>query len=377
MNNAMDYRICTRCLMDTTDPEITFDEQGRCNNCTTYLEKAAVRLIHDDKRDEELQKLVATIKAKGKGKEYDCIIGVSGGTDSTYVAYKVKELGLRPLAIHLDNGWNSELAVNNIEKTLTKLDIPLFTHVMDWHEFKDIQLSFLKASTSDLEIPTDHAINALLFRQAAKFGVEYIISGSNFNDEGVFPESWAYGHLDWKYVGGIHKRFGSVPIKSFPYLPLTKLYYYLFVKRIKTVSILNYMHFEKTQARKLLTEKLDWVDYGGKHNESLYTKFVQEYILPKKFNIDVRKPYYSGPVLRGQITRDHALEMLQAPIADAKSLQDQKDYVLKKLELSEEAFEKIMNLPVKRHYNYPSNYNLFLKLRKIINKARKLGLVHS
>jgi len=376
MNN-MSYQVCTRCLMDTTDPEITFNELGQCNNCTSYLERAAIRLIAPEKRDEELQKLINTIKEKGKGKEYDCIIGVSGGTDSTYVAYKVKELGLRPIAIHLDNGWNSELAVKNIENTLTKLNIPLFTHVIDWEEFRDIQLSFLYASTPDMEIPTDHAINALLFNQAAKFGIEYIISGSNFNDEGAFPESWAYGHLDWKYISGIHNKFGKHKIKTFPHLPLPKLMYYTLVKRIKTIAILNYMHFEKTEARKILTEKLDWVDYGGKHNESLYTKFIQEYVLPKKFNIDVRKPYYSGPVLRSQMTREHALEMLQQPIATEKSLADQKEYMMKKLELSENDFNSIMTAPLKKNSDYPSNKKTFARLRNLLNMARKKGLAHS
>lgn len=363
--------------MDTTDPWIIFDEKGYCNNCTSYLEKAAIRLIPEDKREEELKKLVEKIKAGGRKKEYDCIIGVSGGTDSTYVAYKVKELGLRPLAIHLDNGWNSELAVSNIEKTLKKLDIPLYTHVIDWEEFRDIQVAFLKASVPDIEIPTDHGINALLFKMADKFDVQYIVSGSNFNDEGVFPESWAYGHLDWKYVGGLHRRFGKKPIKTFPYLRLPSLYYYLLGKRIKTIAILNYMHFEKAEVRKLLKEKIDWVDYGGKHNESVYTKFVQEYILPRKFNIDVRKPYYSGPVLRGQMTREEALRLLQQPIADEKSLNEQKEYALKKLELSDQEFDEIMKAPVKSRQDYPSNFELFAKLRKLMNIARKKGLAHS
>jgi len=238
-------------------------------------------------------------------------------------------------------------------------------------------VAFLKASVPDIEIPTDHAINALLFQTAGKFGIKYIISGSNFNDEGVFPESWAYGHLDWKYVKGILKQFGKRPVKTFPHLRLSSLYYYLFGKRIKTIAILNYMHFEKTEVRKLLKEKLDWVDYGGKHNESVYTKFAQEYVLPRKFNIDVRKPYYSGPVLRGQMSREEALSLLQQPIADEKSLNEQKEYALKKLELTQEEFETIMKAPVKSHRDYPSNFELFVKLRKMMNTARKKGLAHS
>lgn len=264
-----EYQICKRCVMDTTDHEIVFDEEGICNHCKSYLQKASVRIIDESKREQELANLIGEIKQKGKGRDYDCIIGVSGGTDSTYVAWKVKEMGLRPLAVHLDNGWNSELAVSNIEKTLQKLGIDLYTHVIDWHEFRDIQLSFLYASTPDIEIPTDHAINALLFNTANKFNIKYIISGSNFNDEGAFPESWAYGHLDFKYIKSIHKKFGTKPFVTFPHFGLLKLLWFVLFKRIKTVAILNYMHFDKTQARELLKEKLEWRDYGGKHNESL------------------------------------------------------------------------------------------------------------
>jgi N-acetyl sugar amidotransferase len=377
MNVNSDYRICTRCVIDTTDADITFDEQGICNNCSAYMEKLPVRIIPEEKRDAELAKIIERIKQDGKGNEYDCIIGLSGGTDSTYLAYKIKEFGLRPIAIHVDNGWDSELAVKNIEKTLKKLDIPLYTHVIDWEEFRDIQLSFLHASVPDMEIPTDHAILSVLYQSAVKFKTKYILSGSNYNDEGILPESWAYGHIDWKYVKGIHQRFGKMPMKTFPHTSLSKLYYYLLFKRIKTIAILNYMHFEKAKARELLKEKLDWFDYGGKHNESVYTKFIQDYILPKKFNIDKRKSHFSGPILRGQMSRAEALEKLKYPDMDEKSLQDLCDYVLKKFELSEEEFQRIMQLPVKTSNDYPSNKKLVAKLRKLLNWARKKGVAYS
>lgn len=369
--------MCARCVMDATDKEIEFDEQGICNHCKTYLERASIRIIDEQVRDMRLSLLIEEIRKAGKGKTYDCIIGVSGGTDSTYVAWKVKELGLRPLAAHLDNGWNSELSVSNIQKTLEKLNIDLYTHVIDWNEFRDIQLSFLRASTPDIEIPTDHAISALLFKSASKFGIKYIISGSNFNDEGAFPESWAYGHLDFKYIKNIHKHFGKVPFKTYPYITASQLVSSVVVKRIKTIALLNYMHFNKTEARELLKKELDWRDYGGKHNESLYTKFVQEFLLPVKFNIDVRKPYLSGPVLRGQITREQALAELSTPIADEESIKNQKDYFLKKMELSPKELEEMMELPIKTRFDYPSNIPAISFLRKMLNKARKAGLASS
>jgi len=368
------YTICTRTVMDTTDPEIRFDESGISNHARDFLDKGKIRLIKEAEREQKLHKLIDDIKIKGKNNEYDCLIGVSGGTDSTYVAYKVKELGLRPIAVHLDNGWNSELAVDNIQTVLSKLDIDLYTHVIDWEEFRDIQLSFLKASTPDMEIPTDHAINALLFLCASRFKVKYIISGSNYNDEGIFPESWAYGHLDWKYIKSIHKQFGTKRIKTFPRLSLFGIYHNVLVKRIKTVALLNYITFEKISARIFLKEKFGWRDYGGKHNESLYTKFVQEYILPKKFNIDVRKAYLSALILRNQITREAAIHELETPIASVESLADQKKYFLKKMKLTEDEFQELIDSPVRTRFDYSSNLKTIKLLRNLLNKARKMGL---
>jgi len=369
-----EYKICSKTVMDTTDSDITFDNQGVSNHAIDFIEKSKLRIIDPEKRDSALNNLVKKIKADGKQKEYDCIIGVSGGTDSTYVAYLVKKMGLRPLAVHLDNGWDSELAVDNIDRVLKKLDIDLYTHVMDWEEFKGLQLSFLYASTPDLEIPTDHAINATLFQTAAKFDVKYILSGSNFNDEGIWPESWAYGHLDWKYIKGIHKLFMKNPLTTYPHISLPKLFYTVAIKRIKTIAILNYLSFEKYAARKLLEEQFDWRDYGGKHNESQYSKFVQEYILPKKFNIDVRKAYLSAPILRGQITRDEALDQLKEPIATAQNQDNQREYFLRKMGLSSHELEQIMAAPVKSRFDYTSNIKLTRLLRSILNKLRKFGL---
>jgi N-acetyl sugar amidotransferase len=364
--------------MDTTDPEITFDEQGFCNNCTSFLEKSMIRIKNPVASKPELLALIDQIKRDGHGKQYDCLIGVSGGTDSTYVAYLVKRVyGLRPIAVHLDNGWDSELAVKNIENILNILGIDLYTHVIDWREFKDLQLSFLKASTSDIDIPTDHAISALMYLAAEKFGVKYILSGSNFNDEGAFPESWAYGHLDWKYIRGIHRSFGSKHLRTFPHISLPKLFSLILLKRIRLIAIMNYIAFEKTEAQRVITSELGWRNYGGKHYESIYTRFMQSSILPKKFDIDVRKAYWSSLILRGQMRREDAIARLEEPIDEADRIEDDKNYFLKKMEMNPEEFQAIMDAPVKRYTDYPSHAAFIKRLRRLLNTGRRLGLMHS
>jgi N-acetyl sugar amidotransferase len=274
------YQICKRCIMDTSDPEIVFDDVGVCNHCKdahTLLNTEPFCLAVQEK-NKLLDALAARIRHDGAGKRYDCMIGLSGGVDSSYVAYKVKELGLRPLAVHLDNGWNSELSVNNIENICKRLDIDLFTHVINWEEFKDLQLSFLKASTPDSEIPSDHAIVSILYQMADRENVKYILGGTNLTSESVLPRAWSQGHNDWKYIKSLHEQFGSVPLKTFPHRSRLKQYYYRFVKGIDWVHILNYFDYDKEKAKKELMDKIGFRDYGGKHHESNYTKIYQTYI---------------------------------------------------------------------------------------------------
>ncbi len=349
------YKMCTRCIMDTTDPEIKFDESGVCNHCKAY-DRVAMMIMSrgETKLQEKLNQIVNAIKVKGKGKRYDCIIGVSGGVDSTFTAYKVKELGLRPLVVHLDNGWDAELAVGNIEKVLKKLDIDLYTYVMDWEEFKDLQLAFLKAGTPDSEIPTDHAIMAILHRVAAQEGVQYIVLGGNFSTESMVPDSWSQGHGDWRYINSVHKRFGRVPLKSFPHYSLFDWLDYKFVKRQKIVNILNYMVYNKREAKEIIQRKLDWRDYGDKHHESIYTRFYQAYILPRRFNFDKRRAHLSSLICSGQITREAALEEMKKAPYQADKLKEDKQFVIKKLGLTDEEFDQLMTLPLKSFWDYPS-----------------------
>ncbi|OGB20901.1 MAG: ExsB family protein [Burkholderiales bacterium RIFCSPLOWO2_02_FULL_57_36] len=357
--------------MDKTDPDITFDNEGICNHCHRYKRVATQRLIPLDQREKQLGFLVAEIKAAGEGKDYDCVIGVSGGVDSTYVAYLVKQLGLRPLAIHLDNGWNSELAVANIQKTLSALNIDLYTHVIDWQEFLKLQVAFLKASTPDGEVPTDHAIFALLYELAAKHGLKHVILGTNVVSEAILPEKWGYGYFDWRYIKDVQRRFGTGKLTTYPHFSLAKLAYSVFVRRIRMVAILNYVHYDKKEAMDVLQDKLGWIYYGGKHYESIYTRFYQAYILPRKFNIDKRKAHYSNLICSGQMTREEAFTLMQDPVYPEKLLEDDREYTIKKLGLTEDEFEAIMKAPNKTFLDYKTSHGLFEHAKKIVNASRR------
>lgn len=377
MNNKTKYQICTKTVMDNIgDLDIKFDEAGICNYYHEFREKLNIRVPEAKEAEIQLASMVEAIKKEGKGKQYDCIIGISGGVDSTYTAWLVKKLGLRPLAIHLDNGWNSELAVKNIENILNKLEIDLYTEVLDWEMFKDLQLSFLKASTPDGEIPTDHAILTILYQMAAKFKVKYIISGMNFRNEGMLPPSWARGYLDWKYISSVQKKFGTQSLANYPHMNIFSFLYFNLIKKIRSVSFINYIPFDKSEAMKVIQEELGWKYYGGKHYESIYTRFYQSYILPQKFNIDKRKAHLTCLIAStGEVTREEALEILKQPSAEPKLIEDDKEYVIKKLGISIQFFEEIMNAPVKSILDYPNHHTWEMKFRRLLNKLRKAKIL--
>jgi N-acetyl sugar amidotransferase len=361
--------------MDTTDPEIEFDEKGVCNHCREFELLARERVFTGGTAQKQLEAISKRIKEEGEGKEYDCIVGVSGGLDSTFVAYTVKRLGLRALAVHVDNGWDSELAVKNIEKVLKSLDMDLYTHVLDWEEFKDLQVSFLKASTPDAEAPTDHAIAAVLFQEAAKLGIRYVISGGNVVSEAIMPRSWAYGMSDWRYIRSVHRRFGTVPLKTFAHFSLADLMRYVWLHKIRFVRLLNYLPYQREQAIETLERELGWKYYGGKHHESIYTRFFQGYILPKKFNIDKRKAHLSTLINAGQMTRGEALERMEHDPYSEETQKSDREYVIKKLGLTEDEFERIMSLPVKRFSDYPNYYSVLNRTRWLITLAKRLGIL--
>ena len=364
------YQMCTKTVMDTTDTEITFDENGISNHYQDFMRLAPQYIYQGKETDIKREQLFAAIKDAGKNSDYDCICGVSGGVDSSYVAYQAKQFGLRVLTVHFDNGWNSELAVKNIENIVKKLGFDYQTWVVDWEEFRDLQIAFLKASVANAEIPTDQAFLAAIYRLCNKYNIKYILSGSNFATEGILPKSWGYNAKDLKHLKAIHNRFGKIPFDTYPLLGFNKEFYYTYLKKIKMVRLLNYVPYIKADAMKVIQEKLGWVYYGGKHYESVFTRFFQAYILPQKFNIDKRKAHLSTLICSGQMTREQALEELKKEIYPPHKLEEDKTFVIKKLGMTENEFENIMKAPVKSYKDYPNDERKLKFIYSVYNKLR-------
>lgn len=354
------YRQCTKCVLDTNDdPDMTFDEQGVCNYYPQYLETAKNHLPDPAQREHLLEQKLDKIKKDGAGKEYDVVVGLSGGVDSTYVALLAKQFGLRVLGVHLDNGWNSELAVKNIESIVTKLDIDLFTYVIDWEEFRDIQMAFLRASVVDIEVVTDHAIFATLFHQAGKHNIRHILSGTNVVTETTLPPHWIWHKADHVHIKDIHRKFGRVPMRTYPLMNWKVKRYYQQWKGIQQWSILNFVPYEKAQVKQRIIRELHWRDYGGKHYESIFTRFYQGYILPTKFGIDKRKAHLSDLIFSGQISREDALCELQKPICDIDQIKQDREFVIKKFGLSESEFNNLMCELPRPHTDFATELGFF------------------
>ena len=368
------YQRCSRCVMDTTDLEITFDENGYCNHCTEFLSIRDKYQYQSKESGERLERVIEEIKRAGKGKDYDCIIGLSGGVDSSYLAYIARERGLRILSVHMDNGWSSEEAVMNIKNITKKLEIDYESYVLDWEEFKDLQLSFLKASVPEADTPTDIAIVAALHYFAAKYNVKYIISGGNLATEGILPKSWHYNAKDLKYFNHIQKTFGGKRLKKFPTFGYKKEMYFKLIKGIRIIYPFSYVSFAKDNAIELLKEKFDWKYYGGKHYESKYTRFIQSYYLYEKFGIDYRRATLSSQICVGEIDRDDAIEQLKSKPFDLSKIEEEKQYISKKLRISKDEFDRILNMPAKWYWNYPNDDKklgfIYDTYRKLFNKEQ-------
>lgn len=363
-------RVCSRCVYDDTIQSIVFDADGVCQFCNIHdiMER---KYPLGEAGAARLAKLVSRIKAAGKGRDYDCVVGVSGGVDSTYTLYQAVRLGLRPLAVHFDNGWNSEIAVHNIENATRILGVTLETHVADWDDFRRLQISFLRASTSDAEIPTDMAISAVLLKTAAKLGLHYVLSGHSFRAEGIVPRDWTY--FDGRYISAVHKQFSGSAKTSIPNLSLPVLVWYMFGRRIQLLPFLNNMEYDKKSAAEVIAREVGWQDYGGHHHESVYTHFFQSYLLPRKFGIDKRKLGLSARIRSGKMTRQEALDILAGASYPENS--DIVEYTQRKLELSREDFAAIMAAPVKTFRDYPTHYPLLRSLRRPLALGARLGLV--
>jgi N-acetyl sugar amidotransferase len=347
-------RVCTKTVMDNTDPDILFDEHGVSNWWHDYQTILRTR-PNEEQRAKLLEESLRKIKESGKGKTYDCILGLSGGVDSSYMAYLAKNWSLRPLVVHFDNGWNDELAVGNIEVIVKKLGFPLHTFVMNWPEFRDLQRAYFKAAVLDLDIPTDHMIFGALHKIALEHKIKYVLSGNNFATEWLLPPAWYYSKFDLVNLAGIHRAFGEIPMKHLPKLGVWQRLYYQRVKVIQDLKILELVPYRKMEAKQFLINEFGWRDYGGKHYESVFTRFYQGYILPTKYGIDKRKAHLSNLICNGEITRAEALEELSKPTDDLGRQKADKRYVAKKLGWSEAEFEDILSLRPRPHEEFGSD----------------------
>jgi N-acetyl sugar amidotransferase len=348
-----EFQICSKSVLDTTAKKIIFDENG-ISNYAQEFEKwyAEFSKVPNEVKKENFLKKIEQIKEAGLGKKYDSVLGLSGGVDSTYMAYMAWKNGLRPLIIHFDNGWNSELAVQNIENIIKTCGFDLYTYVIDWEEFKDLQLAYFKASVIDLEVPTDHFIFATLYKLAAKHKIRYILNGYNNQTESIMPQGWNYAKNDLVNILDIHKKFGTISLKRFPKLGFLQRLYFTRIRDIRSVTLIDDMEYNKADAKELIKKEFQWRDYGGKHYESVWTKFYQAYILPTKFNIDKRKCHLSNLILTKQKSREEALAELEVPLYTPQALEEEKAYVLKKFGLTEESFQDLMKMPEVLHTHY-------------------------
>lgn len=369
-NFGRPYQQCSISVMDTiADPDIRFDEKGICNYYYEYLEAEKAQCLTGELAKRKLESVVKAIKSAGTTGGYDCVLGLSGGADSTYLAYLAKQLHLKPLLVHFDYGWNSELAVQNIENAVKILGFDLYTYVMDWEEFKELQRSYFKASVLDLDVPADHMIFGALFKTANKFKIKHLLSGNNVWTEHTLPPTWNYNKFDLVNLKNIHKSYSKTPLKKLPALGLWHYAYYQLVKNIKSVQLLNYGRYNKEEIKSIITEKLNWRDYGGKHHESVFTRFYQGYILPNKFNIDKRKAHLSNLIFAGQLTKEQALDELGEPAYSIQMQREDKIYVAKKLGFTDEEFDAVLTQTNRRHADFGTDSEqrkLYFKIMKMI-----------
>lgn len=361
--------MCVNCVMDTSDPEISFDEKGACNHCRKFHNEIIKRWYPNEEGEKKLNTIIHEIKQAGKGKEYDCIIGLSGGVDSSYLALKASSWGLRPLVVHVDGGWNSELAVANIEKILKHCNFDLHTHVVDWSEMRDLQLSYLKSGISNQDVPQDHIFFSTLNHFATANNIKYFLSGGNLATESILPRSWHGPAMDAINLKAIHRRFGKLKLKKYKIISFFEYYiWYPVFKKMRTVRPLDLMPYNKEKASEELQEILDYTPYPRKHGESVFTKFFQNYWLPQKFGYDKRKPHFSSMIVSGQMTRDEALKKLDEPLYDSKELEEDIVYFCKKLRISRDEFDELMRVPCSNYKDFPNwdfRYNLLKSAKNL------------
>ena len=350
-------RRCTRCLYDETVPTIEFDSEGICNYCQMH-DRLEQEYPTGSVGERRLRQIADDIKRDGRGKQYDVIVGVSGGCDSSYMLYLAVQLGLRPLAVHFDNTWNSTVAVENIHDVLKNLDVDLYTYVVDNKEYDDLYRSFLKAGVPDTEAPTDIGLAVTLNLAAEEFGIKYIFEGHSFRTEGVAPLGWIY--MDGRYIESVHEKHGTYPLKTFPNMPISAFFRWTAIRRIKKIRPLYYIDYVKSDAMTLLSNELGWEWYGGHHLENRFTAFWHTYYMPMRYGIDTRLLGYSALVRSGQMNRDQGLEFINQPIRHDPELVEM---VMKRLGFSAEEFDELLNLPRKTYRDYDSYKKTFERTR--------------
>ena len=353
------YRICSRCVMDTSDEGIVFDHDGVCSNCSGYLSRTQSRRYVAGDSERMWESYVDVIKKNGIGSQYDCIAGVSGGVDSSYAVYLCRKYNLRTLLVHLDNGWDSQVSVENIRILASSLGFDYTSVVIDWEEFREIQIGFLRAFTVDFEMPTDIAIHAAILQTARKHGVRYIVSGGNLTSEGMLPLTWGYHrYKDMHLYRSIVRRYSSRPLRKVPVIGLAEEAYYRFLFGMKTLYILNYHDYNKDHAKEFLQKELGWRDYGGKHHESRITAFWHGYVMYEKFGKDYRRPTLSAQICNEQITRAEALELLKLPSYNPERVIEEKVYIAKKFKMELSDFELLLQSPPKCYLDFPNRKKL-------------------
>lgn len=360
--------------MDTSDPMITFDDAGVCSHCLHFDNVTRHQWFPGPEGAPRLATLLENVRRTGRGREYDCVLGLSGGVDSSILALRAMDWDLRVLAVHVDAGWNTELAVANIQSIVEHCGFDLHTIVLDWQEVRDLQVAFLKSGLSNQDVPQDHAFFAGLYKEAARRRIRTVLSGGNIATESVFPSSWHNSNMDARTLLDVHRRYGSVPLKTYPTIGF--LDYYLvnpYIRRVKVVRPLNYLPYDRESAIRELEERVGFKDYGRKHGESQFTRFFQNHYLPERYHLDKRRPHLSSLILSGQTTRDEALDELAKPLYDEAELAADKEYFAKKLRLSPAEFEELLTAPKHEHTEFKNQDRAYAMLKGVQRLVERLS----
>lgn len=356
------YQICTNCVMDTSDSQISFDDNGVCDHCRGFKEHVEPNWYPNAEGERKFAAVVEKIKADGKGRDFDCILGMSGGLDSSFLLHKaVKDFGLRPLVFHVDGGWNTDIAVSNIQSLVEGLGLDLYTEVINWNEMRDFQLAFFKSGVPHIDIPQDHAFVATLYNFAYKQNIKYILNGGNISTECVRnPLEWLYYGTDMRQLNDIRGQFGTIPMKTYPFSSVLRHKFYLrYIRKVQVVKPLDWMPYTKEMARDTLSSLYGWKPYPQKHFESRFTRFYEGYWLPERFGFDTRRVQFSSLILTGQMQREEAIDQLSRPAYDPETIEHEFDYIARKLGITSDELRGYFTMPKKSYADYKNQRWMF------------------